>query len=170
MSRKKKSKDKILRARDLQMCLWFAEMKTAQEVADLVTENYKITYTRQAAWQFSKRIKWRRIIKHLKDRFLKDLAAIPIANKAVRLNALQTIYLQALTKSLKIKNQFGKIYELKLGAAIEALKAARIEIEGEKSLIDASVHKTFVYLDQKAVAEEKIAVGSNRITSQLSTE
>jgi hypothetical protein len=145
-----KSKDANTRDRDLQVCLWFAEMKTPQEVADLVKENYHIEYSRQSAYQFSKCIRWGRIINHLKERFLKDLSAIPIANKAIRLKYLQGIYREALTESLKSITEWGEVYELKLGAAIEALKAAREEIEGgSKTVIDQSKHITQIFLADK---------------------
>ena len=159
--RRKRSKDADTRARDLQTCLWFAEMKTAQEVADLVKDTFSIpNYTRQAAWQFSKAKKWHRLITFLKGRFLKDLAAIPIANKAFRLKSLQTIYKEALTESLKSVNEWGEVYELKLGAAIEALKAAREEIEGaNKLVVDNSKHVHYHLGDRLKIAREKAYAG-----------
>ena len=129
-----KLKDADLRDRNLQMCVWFAEMKSPQEVANLVKEHYKIEYCRQSARQFSKAIKWSKLIRFLRERMEKDLMAIPIANKFIRLNYLQNIYMEALTESLKSVGQFGEVYELKLGAAIEAIKAAREEIEGKASI------------------------------------
>ena len=171
---KEKLKDAVTRAKELQICLWFAEMKTAQEVADLVKENFNIPdYTRQRAYSFSKSLRWARLIRFLKAKFLKDLSAIPIANKAFRIKALQSVYREALTESLKSINQFGEVYELKLGAAIEALKAAREEIEGgNKTVVDQSSHlhisKTFVYLDSKAKEEQ--SGKTNRIISQLPAE
>jgi hypothetical protein len=158
---KRRSKDADTRDRDLQICLWFAEMKTPQEVADLVKDTYGVqSYTRQAAYHFSKTIRWGRVIKFLKERFLKDLVAIPIANKAFRLKALQTVYKEALTESLKSINEWGEVYELKLGAAIEALKAAREEIEGgNKTIVDQSKHVHYHLGDRLKEAREKAKIG-----------
>ena len=138
-----------LRDRNLQMCLWFAELKTAQEVADLVKETYGVEYSRQSAWQFSKAIKWGKVIKFLRARILKDLSAIPIANKAIRLKYLQKIYCEALTESLKSINQWGEVYELRLGAAIEAIKAAREELEGKAAAIHIGEGGKVVFQDIK---------------------
>ncbi len=53
---------------------------------------------------------------------------------------------------------------------VDILDQERKEIEGDRPLIDQSVHnhKTFVYLDQKALEESK--TGSNRIKTELPTE
>lgn len=160
-NRKKRSKDAVTRDRDLQMCLWFAEMKTPQEVADLVKENFGFEiYTRQAAYSFAKKVRWHKLIKFLKERFLKDLAAIPIANKAFRLKALHTVYKEALTESLKSIGEWGEVYELKLGAAIEAIKAAREEIEGSnRTVIDQSKHVHYHLGERLKMARERANVG-----------
>ena len=126
---KQESKEEISRDRKLQMCVWFAQMKTAEEIQSLAEEHYGFKVSRQRVWKFSKAIKWSKIIRFLKKRILTNLLSIPIANKSIRLNYLQAIYREAMTKSLKSINQWGTVYELKLGAAVEAIKAAREEIE-----------------------------------------
>jgi hypothetical protein len=69
---------------------------------------------------------------------------------------LQKIYKEALTESLKSVNQWGDVYELKLGAAIEAIKAAREEIEGgSKTIIDQSKHYYINLGERLKVAREK---------------
>jgi len=136
MKKKRKSwkfKGVNLKGRQLQTCMWFAEMNTPSEVAAKVSETYGIQYTRQAAYDLSKLPKWRKVITYLKKKILNDLAATPIANKAIRLKALQGLYETAMTKSLKSQNRYGKIYELKLTVAIAAIQTAREEMEGKKS-------------------------------------
>jgi hypothetical protein len=128
-----KLKEEISRDRNLQVCLWFAEFKTPQEVSALVKEKYGVEYSRQSAWQFSKGKKYSKIIRYLKRKFLTELSAIPIANKAVRIKYLQSIYHEAMTESLKSMNQWGEVYELKLSSAVEAIKAVREELEPHKA-------------------------------------
>lgn len=74
--------------------------------------------------------------------------------KAVRINALKRMHQK---------------YESVLGkkSSIDILEQIRKEIEGDKPLIDNSIHnyKTFVYLDQKAKEED--SAKSNRIASEL---
>jgi hypothetical protein len=164
---KVKSKDATTRDRNLQMCLWLADMKTAQEVSDLIKETYGIEYSRQQVWQFSKAIKWGKIIKFFRAKMLKDLCAIPIANKAIRLKYLQGIYKEALTESLKSINQWGEIYELKLGAAIEAIKAAREEIEGNKVIFDNSKHITNTYNFEGKDDRDVINTINNRLAQRV---
>jgi len=124
-----RSKDENLRDRQLRMAILLAEMKSTQEVADIIAEEFHIKETRDNVYGFSQTLRGKKIITSLRNKFLTELTKIPIANKAVRLKRLDTVYNQSMTESLKSINQWGEIYELKLGAAIEALKAAREEIE-----------------------------------------
>jgi hypothetical protein len=163
-----KSKDVATRDRNLQMCLWLADMKTAQEVSNLIKETYDIEYSRQQVWQFSKGIRYGKIIKFFRAKMLKDLCAIPIANKAIRLKYLQGIYKEALTESLKSINQWGEVYELKLGSAIEAIKAAREEIEGNKVIFDNSKHITTTYNLEGKSAGDIITAINNRLAKRVS--
>ena len=139
----KRSKDENLRDRQLRMAVLLAEMKSYGEVASIISDEFKINETRDNVKAFGRTNRGQKIVAFLKKRFLIDLTKIPIANKAVRLKRLENIYIEALTESLKSINQWGEVYELKLGAAIEALKAAREEIEGSKPIIDQSQHKHF---------------------------
>lgn len=52
---------------------------------------------------------------------------------------------------------------------VDIIEQERKEIEGDKPLVDQSIHnhKTFIYLDKKAVEEN---AASNRVASQLSAE
>jgi hypothetical protein len=118
-----------LKDRHLQTCVWLAEMKSCEEVAELIKQTYGEEITRQAVWKFSRSPRWQRLISFMKRRVLEDISKIPISNKAIRLNYLQHVYKESMTESLKTINQWGEVYELKLGAAIEAVKAAREEME-----------------------------------------
>jgi len=124
------------RERYLRMCMWFAEMRTPQEVADLVLKYYPEvgTYSRQSAHQFSKRTRWRSIIRYLQRRLLDNIMRVPITHQAIRMLRYETIYKKAMTPQLKSRTPFGdRIYETKLGAAISSLDKAQEELEGKKT-------------------------------------
>lgn len=145
------------RKRFLQMCLWSAEMKTAQEVADLITATYGLKYTRQAAHQFVKTQRWSKIIKRFRKTFLTDLTRIPIANKSVRLERLNTVYEESMTESLKSINKYGEVYEIKVGAAATALSHARVEMEGERP-IEVNTKVTLIQHLHKAKSDRFAAI------------
>lgn len=153
-TKKAKSKDAELRERQFQTCIWFAEMLTPTEVIEKIQEVYGITLRKQTLWEFCRTKKWGKVIRYLRDRFLNDLARIPIANKSVRLKYLHNIYHLANKESLKSINRYGKVYEKKLGAAIQSIQAAREELEGKNNIkIDASKH-THLTIEMK---EESLA-------------
>jgi len=127
--KRKELKEEISRDRELQMCVWFAQMKSTSEIVSLLKEHYNLDISRQGVWVFSKAKKWGKVIRFLRKKILSNLLRIPIANKSIRLLYLQSVYKEAMTESLKTINQWGEVYELKLGAAVEAVKAAREEIE-----------------------------------------
>ncbi len=122
------------RERYLQMCVWFAEMRTADEVVNLIVKTYPEieSYNRVTAYRFSKRPRWAKIIRFLQERILIATSKIPITNKTIRLMRRERVYQKAMTPSLKSISQFGKVYELKLGAALNALDSAAEEIDGKR--------------------------------------
>lgn len=121
-----------IRERQLQMCIWFAEMRSPQQVANLVSVAYPEIgkYSRQAAYKFSKSKKWSRIIRFLRKKIFSNIAYIPITHKAIRLRRLEEIYQKAMTPVLKSHTKYGKIYVKNLTAALSALEEARNEVEG----------------------------------------
>ena len=147
--RKYRSKDGNLRGRQLRMAILFAEMKSAQEVADVITEEFNITESRDNCYAFSRTIRGKKLIKFIHNKFITSLMKIPIANKAVRLQRYERIYKESMTESLKSRTQFGDIYELKLGAAAEALEKARVEMEGDKGVVLDNSQHTHFYLPVK---------------------
>jgi len=128
-----KSKDVNLRDRQARMAVLCAEMRSSQEVANIITEEFKIRETRENVYAFAVGKRGKKLIASLHKKFLNNLAEIPIANKKIRLLRQEKIYNEAMTESLKSRGIFGDIYELKLGAAVESLKAAKEEMEPHKN-------------------------------------
>lgn len=113
--------------------MWLIERKTPQEVADLVNLHFKKDITRQAIWKYHHSRKWKPLIERVQRAIANNLAKIPIANKSYRLVALQKALNEAMTWTLKGETKMGApIYELKIGAAIKAIEAAKEEIEPSK--------------------------------------
>ena len=137
---------KKLRSREryLQMCVWFAEMYTPPEVATLILERYPEieNYSRQAAHRFRVFPRWAKIIRFIQKKVLADIAKVPGTHKTIRLMRLEKIYKEAMTPSLKTITQWGKVYELKLGEARNALRAITEELEGKNREGKASINIT----------------------------
>lgn len=152
-----KLKQKLTRDEQLQVCVWFAEMRDLGQIDELVQSRFGKKLSKVALWEYKRRPKWAKVISFLKERFKKNLASIPIANKEVRLKRLERIYELSLTPSLKSRDQFGNIYEIKLGNAAQVLREARVEMEGEKPLVDNSTHThtTLIQVMQKAAEQKK---------------
>jgi len=109
------------------------ELKPCRQIRDLIKSEFGKELNHTSIWQYAHSRKWRPLIKRLQERFEKSIAKIPIANKAHRVRYLQKILTEALTWTIKGYSKDGSpIYELKLGAATEAIKAARDELEGTK--------------------------------------
>lgn len=169
----RKSKNVTLRARQFRMVILLAEMRSPQEVADIIEKEFSVTMDRREVYSFSKRLKWSKVIRYSKKRFLADLVKIPIANKAIRLKYLQTVYKEALTESLKSRSQFGDVWELKLGAAISAVQAAHEEVEGKGLKIHVDKGGKVVFQDIKIEGKaigELLGDINNRLSSQFTKE
>ena len=123
----------LSRSQRLQMCIWFAEMYEPTQVVGMLKEKYGIDYTQQSASYFRRSSNNVKLIAWFRKRFKQDVSRIPIARKEVRIQKYMKIYNKAMSSSLKSRNQFGEIYEMKLGEARAALEGARIEMEGDKS-------------------------------------
>ena len=141
------------------MAVLLAEMKGYQEVAGIISQEFDRKETRFNVYRFATTIRAKKIVPFLRNRFLKDIMKIPIANKSVRLARLEKIYHEAMGMSLKSVNAYGKIYWKQLAAAIDAMMAARTEIEGDKPLIDQSQHTHYHLGDRLKVAREKALAG-----------
>lgn len=156
-----------LRARQLRAAVLIAEMRSYEEAADIVSEEFGIKETRQNTYRFAKTPRGRKLITYLRKRFLDKILAIPIANKAVRLNRLEAVYRESMTESLKSVNAYGRVYEVRVGAATEALRAAREEIEGgNKTVVDNSKH-THYHLGERLEEARKRANAGRIPTASL---
>lgn len=128
----------------LRVLQWFVELRSNYEISDLIKQHFGKSITPRAVWSYRYAKKWKPIIARLRKQFEKAILKIPIANKVDRLRYLQTIVREGLKWSLKSISKDGtEIYELKLGAVAQAVKEARIEMEGEKPLIDNSKHRHY---------------------------
>ncbi len=174
---KKGQKQKVKSAEELlthdeklEVIKWFVELRSTGEIVDLVKDEFDKTITRQGIWRYRNSNKWKPVIARLRTRFEKSILKIPIANKVDRVRYLQQVVREGLKWSLKTVTKDGEeIYELKLGAVTQALKEARVEMEGEKPLIDKSKH---YHYDLGTASNKEIPIG-NRIkdfASKLSKE
>ena len=140
--RVKSAEELLIHDEKLQVMKWFVELRSNYEIADLVKDEFKKSITPQGIWKYRNSRKWKPVIKRLRERFERNILKIPIANKVDRLRFLQKIVNEGLKWSLKnITKDGDEIYELKLSSVTQALKEARVEIEGEKPLIDQSQHQ-----------------------------
>lgn len=150
-------KKSIDRTYQFKICLWLALRKTTAQIIDLLKDRLDITMTAQNIdhnYRYSK--KWKPVISYLRERFLRNIARIPIANKAHRLWLLDEAAVEALTWHTKSISQWGIVKEKKVGIIPSLTKEARIEIEGEK-LIDNSKHNHYLIVGEL----HKLAKGDN---------
>lgn len=117
----------------LKVIQWLVELKSSNCIQELIKEEFKKDISRKSIWQYRYSRKWKPVIDRIRIQFERNLAKIPIANKSDRLRYLQKIIDEGLKWSLKTITKDGdEIYELKLGAATEAIKAAKEEVEPAK--------------------------------------
>jgi hypothetical protein len=132
-----------------------ALFKDTPQIVDLIKDEFSIDFSCENIdinYRYGK--KWKPIIKYLRERYLKNISRIPIAHKHYRLSMLQEAIREALTWHTKSINQWGTIQEKKVGIIPQLLEQARIEVEGEKPLVDNSSHYYFTKLQgEKLVAE-----------------
>jgi len=117
--------------------------RSTRQIIDLLKDKFNLEMSFKnvdKTYRYGK--KWRPIINYLRNRYLKNISRIPIANKAYRLRVLQEATEEALTWYAKTVNQYGEIQEKKLGVLPQLINEARKEMEGEKPLIDVSTHIT----------------------------
>jgi len=125
----------------VKVVVWIAQFKTPTEVVNLIKEKFKKTIRIQSVYEvYFKGDKWQDLITQERERYLSEVSKVPIANKRVRLERLEKIYEEAMAWSVKTINQWGVVEEQQLGAAIQALDKARVEIEGDKALFEKQDH------------------------------
>lgn len=139
---------KLTRDEQIQVIQWLVEHRSTSQIKQLVSEHFGKDLSRKCIWQYTRTKKWGALIKRLQVRMDRDLSRIPIANKVNRLIKLEKLHDEAMTPSIKGFNKIEKIiydgkkrtvetvyepfFEYKIGAAIQAVKEARVEIEGHK--------------------------------------
>ena len=151
--------NRLTREQQLRVIQWCVELKSNQEIKDLIKQNFDKDIARMSVWRYRSCPKWRPLIKRLRERFEKEIAKIPIANKVDRVRYLQRVVKEGLKWSLKTINAQGDhIYELKLGAVTQALKEVRVEMEGDKPLVNIERHTHYTNIDKEAF---------NKLTSSM---
>lgn len=147
---------RLTREEQIRVIQWLVELKSPQQIVGLIKDEFEKDISRTAVWKYAHSKKWHPILERLKARFERNIAKIPIANKSYRLRILQKVVDEGLTWSLKnITKDGDEIYELKLGAVTEAVKAAKEEVEGKTPLIDSSTHLHINIDDTKLIEEFK---------------
>jgi len=160
-------RDSAIRSRSFQICIWLAEYRSDSEIVTLLTQHFNYTVTRQYIWKFAQAKRWKKVIQYIRIRIFRKAAETPIRNENARYRMLQRVFEQAMTESLKTITSDGvEIYELKLGAAIQAVKEAREESKGKLVLGDNN-KLFFGDINIKEITYEK-AVGevNKRLLSQ----
>ena len=162
------------RTYQFKICLWLALRKTTVQVRDLLNDRCNIDMSVQnidSTYRYAPR--WKPIITYLRERFLRNISRIPIANKAYRLWLLNEAAVEALTWHTKSIGQYGSVKEKKIGTLAVLTREARAEIEGDKPFIDQSKHfhftnfKEFVANAYKNSERTNIARESTKDTSRL---
>ena len=159
------------------ICLWLAEGKTTRQIIDLLKDNHNIRMSFANVdqnYRYSK--KWLKVIKYLRQRYLKNISRIPIANKAHRLRVIQ----QGIDECLKWRKRTitanGTVYEMKVGSLAPLISEARKEVEGEHPVVINNV--SVVNNNIKVLKDDEldglidgiIARGQRRFTGSVSGE
>ena len=150
------------------ICLWLALGKSDTQIIHLLRDKFNIEMSRQNVNEnYRHGSKWIPIINYLRTRYLNNISRIPIANKAYRLQLLQEAGEDALTWHRKSINQYGTVDEKKIGIIASLVKEARTEVEGEKPLVDQSLHVTIH--DHVPSPKKGAVIGSNDRNLQATT-
>ena len=164
--------NRLTREEQIKVVQWLVELKSAGQISELIKNEFKKDISRQNVWKYSASRKWRPIVERLRKRFERNICKLPIANKAHRLRLLQKVVDEGLTWSLKnITKDGDEVYELKLGAVTEAIKAAREELEPhQKGAIIIGDGAKIIFQDikiEQAPAGELLKDINNRLSLQF---
>lgn len=164
---KKGQGKKLSSAEQIQLCQWLAEFKKPSEIEELCSVNFKKKIAHSTIIQnYKDSDKWKPLITKMRKKFLDAVMEEPIANKKVRLQRLGKIYNEAMTWYTASISQFGTVEKLELGAALGALRDARVEMEGEKPLIDASTHY-YLYEKFKDKSPEQLKKEAEEVADRI---
>ncbi|NQT22991.1 MAG: hypothetical protein HQ579_06080 [Candidatus Omnitrophica bacterium] len=126
-----------------QICSWIAGGYTTKEIVGLFEEQYDIAispFTIDSTYKA--KAKWKKIINRMRDVYLKNVSRVDIANKGFRLRGYSTAFHRTILNKPAI--------------AIQALDAARKEIEGDGSVhINVEDNRKFtqVHIENRSGAE-----------------
>jgi hypothetical protein len=115
--------------------------KTDKQIQDLLKDRCDVEVSHQNirdTYRHGK--KWMKVISYFKNKYLKNISRIPIANKAHRLALLNEASEEALTWHTKSINEFGEVLEKKIGILPALIAEARKEVEGEKPQVEQHFH------------------------------
>lgn len=147
-----KSSHKLSARDQLNLCALLAVGYNAQRCADIFEEEYGIEITLQNVWtNYIQSKKWQKIIKRMAREAERKVLQHPLARKINRLNLLKDAINEAFTWRLdkihydKEGTELSRVEKRNIGMVAQLIREARIEIEGEKPLIDASV-KNYVQI------------------------
>lgn len=115
--------------------------KSDKQIQDLLKDRCDVEVSIQNINDNYRRAKrWKKVISYFKNKYLKNISRIPIANTAHRLALLNEASEEALTWHTKSINEFGEVLEKKIGILPALVAEARKEVEGEKPQIEQHFH------------------------------
>ncbi len=138
---------KLSGRQQIYVCTLLAGGYNAERVCEDLKEKYDIDMSLQNIYQsYIHSKKWKKVIARISDQITKRLAKHPLADKTKRLDILNKAINEAMTWRLdKIHyNTWGlelsRVMKRNLGPIPSLIREARVEIEGDKALIDNSTH------------------------------
>ena len=127
------------RAYQFHICMWIALRKSIPQILALLEDRFNITMSYHGVDRYRYGKRWKAIISYFRNKYLTNISRIPIASKAYRLQMLQEALEEALTWHTKSISQWGRVEEKKIGVIPALIERARIEVEGEKPLVNVGV-------------------------------
>jgi hypothetical protein len=157
---KRGGKGALTEAEQLQVCTWIAELKPYSEAQALVEQRFGKHLDYESVRYYWRSDRWRKLIVWMRQRILRNLTSIPIANKAVRLRHLEGIYHEAMTERIIGFNRWREpIYGRDLAGALAALAAARREMEGETPVkVESQTHLTLLSMMKKGAEDSRSVI------------
>lgn len=142
-----------LSAKDqLNLCALLAVGYNSQRCADIFEEEYGIHISQQnISENYLRSKKWQKIIKRMQRETERKVLSHSLAKRINRLTILQDAINEAFTWRLdkinydKDGNEISRVEKRNIGMIAALIREARAEIEGDKPLIDASTHVTYVW-------------------------
>lgn len=156
----------IDRSYQVKICLWLAMNKTDRQIQDLLKDRHDIEMSIQNINDNYRRSqRWKPVISYFKNRYLKNISRIPIANKAHRLALLNEASEEALTFHTKSINEFGEVLEKRIGILPALIAEARKEVEGEKPQVEQHFHLSLARAHELAKGNGSTEKRSSLISS-----